>query len=205
MSSSTQTIHRPFPTILKAAETLKHPFSCLVTGPSQSGKSHWLMQLIKHSADVISPAPDHIVYSYQKYQKLIRDGNSRVEFVQGDAYDLRPEQKTILILDDQMLNQSIPLAHLFTVGVHHDNVSVIYVTHTLFHDNPQFRLASLNTNYFIIFKSVRGAGQVNFLTRQLFLHDKQKARNLIKAYATAMQKPYTYLLYYLFYTKVYTL
>ncbi len=186
----------PFPLVREDAIAFRHPFTCVLVGVSMAGKSQWLLELIKHRREMIHLNVERVVYSYKRYQRAfdeaLKDGS--VEFVLENAYDVDPKQKTLLILDDQMLNNSIPLGHLFTVSCHHDNLSIIYVTHTLFHNDAQFRLASLNTNYFVIFKSVRGSGQINFLAHQLFLRDKEKARKLVRAYTHATKKPFTYLL-----------
>ena len=186
----------PFPTIEQRTVKLKHPFSMIITGSSGCGKTDWILQLIKHRDAMITPKITRVIYSYKKYQRVfdavLKEGG--VEFVLTNDYTINPDDNTLLILDDQLLETGVPLAELFTVRVHHESISCIYVSHTLFRNDPQFRLASLNTNYFVLFKSVRGPAQVNHLAHQLFLHDRERSRRLIKAYADATRKPYTYLL-----------
>ena len=188
----------PFQKITGGIVKFHHPFSCLAVGPSSAGKTHFLLSLIKHRHAMITPRIDRVVYCYKRYQKVfddvIRQGDGGVEFVLGHEYKHDPKQNTLLILDDMLLEASLPLAEIFTVRVHHDNLSVIYVSHTLFYNDPQFRLASLNTQYFILFRSPRGHGQVSHLAGQIFTHDKFKRRKLVRAYADATLEPFSYLL-----------
>ena len=169
----------------------------MVCGPSGSGKTRWILNLVKHRNALITPKITRVVYSYRAYQKAFDDAiedGLKIEFVYGDDYVIDPSENTLLIVDDQLLNSSFPLGHTFTVRVHHESLSCIFVTHNLFHKDPEFRLASLNAHYVALFKSIRNVGQVNTLARQLFTHDREKARKMIKAYSSATRDPYTYLL-----------
>lgn len=186
-----------FATVEGASLKFKHPFSLMACGPSGCGKTSWILNLVKHKDEVITPKITRVIYSYRAYQRAFDDAIAEglnVEFVYGAGYKIDPRENTLLIVDDQLLNSSIPLGHTFTVKVHHDNMSCIFVTHNLFHKDPEFRLASLNAHYVALFKSIRNVGQVNTLARQLFTHDKEKGRKMVRAYAQATKDPYTYLL-----------
>lgn len=186
----------PFPKVDASDVRLAHPFSALVCGMSSAGKTSFILKLIRHRDKLISPSIQRIIYSYAQYQKAFDEliARDNVEFVLGTDFKTDPEQNTLLVIDDQLLKlKDLPLAHLFSVGVHHSNLSVIFVTHNLFHQDAQFRLASLNAHYFILFKSPRGVGQINHLARQLFTHDPVKSRRLVRAYTEATREPYTYL------------
>ena len=65
---------------VKADARFRSPFGCMVCGPSMSGKSHFIMQLIRK--DLFDPRPDRIVYAYGSWQDefIKADG---VEFVSG--------------------------------------------------------------------------------------------------------------------------
>ena len=187
----------PFPDVNSGIIKLKHPSSTILAGPSGSGKTEWLLRLIKHRRSMFSPVPTRVIYSYKRYQGIfdaaIRDLG--VEFCLGNSYTIDPKERTLLILDDQLLDNTVPLAELFTVTSHHDSCSVIFVSHSVFRANdPDFRLASLNTNYFIVFKSFRGLGQINFLAHQIFVNQKEKSKRLVRAYVHATKRPYGYLL-----------
>lgn len=185
----------PFPHVDACDLKLKHPFTMMTIGPSGCGKTTFILALIKERKSVISPPPDRVIYAYKTYQKafdkVMREAGD-VEFVQGLNFTTVPGQRTLLLLDDLML-ESLPLGHLFTVRSHHESISVIYVAHNLFHQSPEFRLAALNTNYYALFASIRGLGQVNYLAKQIFAHQKDRQRKMISAYVDATKKPFSYL------------
>ena len=59
-----------------------HPFTAIIAGPSQSGKSMFCMRLIRNARECIAPPPERIVYCYSVYQPLF-DQYPNVEFVEG--------------------------------------------------------------------------------------------------------------------------
>ena len=82
---------------------------------------------------------------------------------------------------------------MFSVSSHHLNTSVFYVTHNLFLQTRAFRLAALNAQYYVLFKSIRGAGQIATLARQVFAGQKGKGKRLMEAYSNATRTPFSYL------------
>ena len=174
---------------------LKHPFSMVLLGPSGCGKTRFILNFIEKRHLLTDTLFDRVIYSYKIYQKafdpLVQEG---VEFVEGENFTLDRSQRTLLIIDDQTASACPLVADLFTVQVHHGNVSCIYVTHNLFHNDPNFRMAMLSAHYLILFKSIRNVGQVHCLARQLFSHDKVKSKRMVGAYDQATRKAYGYLL-----------
>ena len=80
------------------------PFGCIVSGPSMSGKSHFILQLLKRP-DLFEPPPERIVYAYNSWQGAF-DASPGVEFVWGIdglsevQFDLNVNN--LLIIDDLM-------------------------------------------------------------------------------------------------------
>ena len=64
---------------------LEHPFTCLVSGPSGSGKSSLVKDII--AKQVIEPKPNKILWLYAEDQPLYKTMQG-VEFVQGIPDDL---------------------------------------------------------------------------------------------------------------------
>ena len=94
---------KPFTTSLLKMK-LEHPFTCLVSGPSGSGKSSLVKAII--AKQVIEPKPNKILWLYAEDQPLYK-AMKDVEFVQGIPDDLEerfdPRQhNNLLILDDLM-------------------------------------------------------------------------------------------------------
>ena len=48
----------------------QHPFMLTVCGPSQSGKTYWIYNLLLHLDKMIDPTIMKIVYLYTSYQPL---------------------------------------------------------------------------------------------------------------------------------------
>jgi hypothetical protein len=155
-----------------------------------SGKTYFLMNLIKNRDLMISPRIQRVIYSYKKYQSIF-DTVPDVEFVQGMNFTLDKNIPTLLVIDDQMNDRNDKIAELFTVNCHHDNTSIIFVTQNLFLQNKDYRTAALNTQYFILFRSPRGTTQVQHLARQMFVGGR--AKEMVKAYENATSQPFTYL------------
>ena len=121
-----------------------HPFTAIIAGPSQSGKSMFCMRLISNARECIAPPPERIVYCYSVYQPLF-DRYPNVEFVEGlpDLNMFDGDKRTLLIIDDLMQETNETVSKLFTRVSHHKNVSVIYLTQNLFNNNKHNRTISL--------------------------------------------------------------
>ena len=116
---------------INASLKLICPFGCIVSGPSMSGKSHFILRLIKRK-DLFDPPPDRIVYAYNSWQKEF-DQCPDVEFVWGidGLSEVQPDPRlnNLLILDDLMeeLAGDKKASTLFTRDMHHKNVTVFFV------------------------------------------------------------------------------
>ena len=49
-------------------DVFKHPFSCLLAGPSQSGKTKFVERLIKFREEMIFPTPKLVIWHYSEFQ-----------------------------------------------------------------------------------------------------------------------------------------
>ena len=167
------------------------PFGCIVSGPSMSGKSHFILRLIKRK-DLFDPLPDRIVHAFNSWQKEFNacpgvefewgiDGLSKVQF--------DPRLNNLLILDDLMeeLAGDKKASTLFTRDMHHKNVTVFFVVQNLFKQGKSMRDVALNSQVIVLFKSPRDVQQIRVLARQTGIKD------LEKAYLEAIKDPYGYL------------
>ena len=172
---------------------LRAPFTSIVAGATGSGKTHFVLRLLRHRNEMIDPPPGRVIYSYERYQPQF-DGVEGVEFVQGSDYKLRRGDNTLLIIDDQMGGKATNLVKLFTVDSHHLGVSVMFLTQNLFEQSQDYRTVALNAQYLFLFKSPRAVGQVSTLAHQLFQSRGGSAKRFIDAYRHATQNPFTYLM-----------
>ena len=61
---------------------LHHPFTMLVSGPTGSGKAHWIKRLVSNVVKYASPPPSRITYFYGEYQDIF-ESMPGVNFIQG--------------------------------------------------------------------------------------------------------------------------
>ena len=105
-----------------------HPFYLIVSGPSQSGKTTWVLNLL--SNDLISPRPSYILYYYNHWQSQFQDAEG-VVFVKGLPMQFKfleaIKGNKLIILDDFLgdKNAEALVEELSTKGVHHTNTSLI--------------------------------------------------------------------------------
>ena len=175
-----------------------HPFTCLVSGPTQSGKTEFLLKLLENHDKIIEPSPNKIMWCYGEYNQRVANALPTDALFKEGLWedDLDPTKNNLLILDDLMMeaNSNKFIEELFIRRSHHQNVSVILTVHNLFYQGKSMRTISLNTHYFILFKNPRDAGQVKYLGNQLFPTKGTGAKFLGDAYKQATSEPHGYLL-----------
>jgi hypothetical protein len=82
------------------------------------------------------------------------------------------------------------MTRLFSVGSSHNNLSIIFIVHNIFHHGKEMRNLSLNTHYMILFKNPRDSQQIATLARQMYPRNSQF---LVEAYQDATKQPHGYL------------
>jgi hypothetical protein len=176
----------------------KHPFTFCVIGPTGSGKTVFLKNLlIKHKSLIIQNV-QKILYFYSIWQPIYTDilnDNPNVEFIQGYKNDcelLDSKEVNLIVLDDLMeeCKDNPEIAKIFTKASHHMNLSVIFLSKNLFLQGRQTRTISLNTHYMAIFKNPRDRAQFSFLSRQMFPRD---TKFLNECFNDATSEPHAYL------------
>ena len=174
----------------------RHPFTCMIAGPSMSGKTLLVRRILEHFKDLTNiQTPNlNVIWCYGQWQKLfnVNIPNVDINYIPGlpSDDDLHTQ---ILVLDDLMseIGDNRKILDLFTKGSHHLGMSVIFISQNLFHQGRVMRSIGLNCNYMIIMKSVRGKSQLSILGRDAF-PGKQKA--LLEAYEEATKNsPYSYI------------
>ena len=121
------------------------------------------------------------------------DTNPPIDFVSGldlsvlDSF----EGPKLLIIDDLMLSQSKELAQHFIAGSHHKQTTTIYVSHSIFLNDENYRLLSNNCQYMLIMRNKRNFAQVNTLARQIL---GSGYKRMIEAYNYNTNKPFGFVL-----------
>lgn len=169
-----------------------HPFTCLVSGPTGSGKSVFVKRVVEHAQTLIHPPPDRVVWCYGEWQPLYTTLPT-VDFHEGipTPADFNPQERTLVIVDDLMAEANDRVTALFTKGSHHRNISVIYIVQNLFNKAKDHRTISLNAHYLVLFKNPRDASQITTIAKQMV---PGKTQYVQEAFKDATSEPYGYLL-----------
>ncbi len=179
--------------------TLKfvHPSTVVVSGPTGSGKTQFVYCLIKE--EMFSPWPENIVWLYSEWQEIyetVLHFMPHVQFIRGTPAGIykkfQPFSSNLLVLDDQMCEagENREILELFTKGSHHRNLSIIFIVQNLFYKGPVMRTISLNTQYYVIFKSPRDKSQIRSMSIQMY---PGNSHFLVDSFEDATKEPYGYL------------
>jgi uridine kinase len=181
---------------------LRHPFTCIVSGPTGSGKTILVRRLLKNWKKTILLENDNnksldVFWVYGQFQELYKQRVENTNIVYSEFLPKLEELKNmnvkIIVIDDLMneMGKNEKMSELFTRGSHHMNLSVIFIVQNLFHQSKQMRTISLNSQYIILLNNFRDQNQIEFLGKQLF---KSKSRIFVKAFEDSVSRPYGYLL-----------
>ena len=184
---------------------LKCPFTMLVSGPSSSGKSSFVKELLLRRKVLFNSKPGKVFWFYKVHQDWYEATQRRgvvSEFIQGMCTtdwikDNITDDNSTIVIDDMALEATEDTAQLFTVASHHYNVNIIFICQNLFTKNKYFRDISINSTYIVIFKNPRDKSVITNFAKQ-FMPGNTKP--FLKAYMEATKKPHSYLLIY-FYQK----
>ncbi len=195
-SSNLKSFQSCFDTLRGKMFQFKHPFTSIICGPTQSGKTHFVFEMLRNLKEMINPEPTKVIWCYGEYQEKFASLPSGVILADGlvnGINEIDRKERNLIIIDDLMdeAGDNLEVAELFTKGSHHRNLSVILIVQNMFHQGKQMRTMSLNAHYLVLFKNPRDAGQIRCLSNQLF---PGRGRYLVDSYKQATSRPHGYLL-----------
>lgn len=182
---------------------LKAPFCCIISGPTQSGKSTLTKQIIERRKEIIYPPIDDVIYLYAEDQpKLfsdLREKVSGIQFHKGMPEDFGNDdgmvdnaKHKLIIIDDLLteMSDSKDAVNLFIRGSHHKRISILFLVQNFFYKN--LRTLTLNAKYIILMKNLRSPGCATVLGRQMNCNKRNDVLDL--AWKDAMKKQFGYVL-----------
>ena len=177
------------------------PSTAMIVGPTMSGKTSLIYQILKHADGMFQTPPERIFIAYNAYQPLFEEMEKQIdrlilhqglpskEQIEDWSQDV---QHTVLVLDDMMMQvtKSEESLNLFCVTAHHRRVSVFMLAQNLYMPGKFARTISLNCHYVILFRNVRDSRQVLTFGSQVF---PSKLKYFKEAYDKATSIPFGYL------------
>jgi hypothetical protein len=184
----------------------KSPSSFLLGGVSQSGKTTFVLNVLKN-IDVLFQNPQckqNVIFYYNQWQdaydifkntKIVKQWINRLpttDDIKEKTMLYKDNGGSILIIDDFAEKLDSAIVHLFSVLCHHTNSVVFVLTQNIFSKNRAFRDISLNSTYVVLFKNPRDSSQISNFARQFA---PGNTKGLVKAFKKATRFPYSYMLF----------
>lgn len=169
------------------------PFSLIISGPSSSGKSSFLLRFIKQVQELVDPPPKSILYCYGEYSSAVptlqKAGIGIYSGVPTEEIIQKQTKPALIILDDLLysINERY-LSELTTKKSHHQNFGFIFVTQNLF--EKKLKVARQNSMYFVLMRAPNSALAIRNLGQQLF---PRQLDFFLESYRYATKEPYSYL------------
>lgn len=180
------------------------PTTILVCGPTNSGKTTFVKQLLETSSVMFKEPPVSVIYCYGSvWQPIFNEMENSVKNIsfhkglptKDDLVEIHDSDKRhfICVVDDCM-NQcanSTSMEELVCVGSHHLNMTLVCLVQNLFQKGKVMRTLSLNMHYYALFENRRDAEQLLRFGRQVFPY---QSKYFLDAYQKSTALPFSYLL-----------
>lgn len=178
---------------------LKHPFTAVVSGPTGSGKTFLVRDLLENYKRVFyykAAKKLKVIWAYGQWQdtynKPVR--GVKIKYIEGLPNEdlMKANKGALIILDDLMseISGDVRVSNLFTKGSHHLNISVLFIVQNVFNKGKEMRTVNLNTHYYFLLKNPRDKLQCMALGRQIY---PGQQKYFMESYSDATSRPYGYL------------
>lgn len=179
----------------------KTPFNLIIAGPSQSGKSTFVFNLLKHADNLIDSPFDYVVVFSGSKENMFHEldtffPSNTITHIQGlpkdiDKYIL-PNRTGLFILDDlqRQASSEDTVGDIFTKRGHHENLSVCLILQNLFHEGRERRTCMRSCHYMVLFHNPLDHSISYTIAHRL---DPSKKKSLVHL-ITTVQQAYRYIL-----------
>lgn len=172
------------------------PFTMLLIGMSNSGKSNYMRKLLEQPDKVFTEPPSRILYFYNIHQRLfdeMEQSVAKITFIQGlpsrsEIESWAVQEKHLMLVFDDLYHELInskDITDLTIMLCHHMNISCIMTSHNIFMSSKYSKTITTNIHYILLF-TLQNRLQLSTLGTQLFCH-KNKSRNFVHVYDSVMQ------------------
>lgn len=172
----------------------------IVSGAPYSGKTHFVVNLLRHADELINSPIDNIVWFYGEYNKTVdivkTEHSNKLTTVEGipdnveDYIDAK--KQNLFIFDDLMMeaNNNTKLSSLFYKKCQHANVSWILIVQNIFHHGKERLTFYRCAHYLTLFYNSLDKSQIYSIAQKI-LPGQQKL--FIKLFEMAANRPHGYL------------
>ena len=175
---------------------IRHPSSVIIAGPSGSGKSELVEQLLKERTLFEKP-PRKIIYCYDRWQPRFDRMKKDCQFYKGIPPEgslakwFKPTDQGLLILDDLMAESGNDkrVLDLFTKDSHHRGITAFYLTQDLFPPGKYAKTINRNAHYVICFKSPRDKTGIRNLLLQVY---PERWKTVLTLFLKLTARPFGY-------------
>ena len=175
------------------------PSSVCIIGPSLSGKTYLVSEMIKRRNEVFEKNLKKVLYVYGHYQSLfdqLKASESDIRFTSSiEELENPVKVPTLIVLDDMMLEASKKgrlndiITRYFLARVHHEQYVFVLILQNGF--EKHLRNVALNTQYLGIFNNPRDKSIAYTFGRQII---PSNPRFIVEAYERAVSlRPYGFL------------
>lgn len=163
---------------------IKSPFTCIVAGPPKSGKTQWVLTLLRLRERMIDKPVDKVFWFYG-------EDNATVRYLQTGAFSLPiylekglpssfeeyldDTEHRLIIIDDLMMSagSSDKVTDLFCNKVQHANVSVVLLMQNIFYHGKERTTLMRCASYLVLFKNPMDKSIPFFLATKLMPHNRK--------------------------------
>ena len=176
------------------------PSTIGVFGPSQVGKTTFVLKLIKNASYMFTKDPKRVLYCYSAWQNAYEELSKLDHVTMHEGVPTRTEMEeftydrkpSLLVIDDLMAKiiKDPDVQHYVTVMSHHNNIGIILIMQSIFPQGKCARTISLNCHYMVLFNNRRDVNQIKVLGGQIM---PGRGAFFMDSYKKAISTPYSYL------------
>jgi len=174
---------------------VKNPCGIVVSSPSNSGKTHYIVKLLLKSDKLFANPISRVIVVCSHQQDIYKKLCDKFEcFFVNTLEDCEPHliPHAVLLIDDQLSSfentrASNKLSDYFTRRFHHEQLTVILIVQCLY--NKFLKTCFENTTYLIVGKWIKNTHSIQILARQF---RPNNSRAVIDCYENATKDAYNF-------------
>lgn len=169
------------------------PFTCLVAGSSQSGKTFFVKKVLERHERLIDRYKQlNVLWCYgiesSDTGKQFRNDSVHITWKSGLPTISDMKGINTIIIDDLLVEASKndSITNLFTRVSHHMSINMFVLLQNIFYKSPVIRNLNINSNYIVMFRNIRDRTQPKMFARQFSPDDVE---HFMDQYEKATSEP----------------